>query len=257
NGSAAGGSNIPLAFPAAAQPQGGSAPAAAGGGNPLLTVQTGLSPLEHSSAEARGHQLEEYGQTLSTNATNAVNQQFTIDQMRRESGNGSGWTPGKFSEWVGDARAILNGVGLSGPETDAALANYQAFQKNSMTLVTQATRAVSPRAAVQEMTMIRNALPGAQTSQGGLRYMFDQFSANNDFMIAKNQAAETWRGGHNGTLAGFESAWNQSLSPFAFLVHRMSPDDLTTMASNLQQTGAGRSLLAKIQQEVSPAQKLG
>lgn len=223
----------------------------------MPTVQTGLSPLAESSAKARGTQLEEYGQGLQTNATNAMNGQFLIDQMRRESGNGAGWVPGRFADWVGDARAILNGAGLSGPETDNALANYQAFQKNSMQLVTTATRAVSARAAVQEMQMIQSALPGAHTSAGGLSYMFDQFSANNDFLIAKNQMSDTWRASHNGTLAGFESAWNQSISPFAFLVNRMSAPDLRTMATNLSGSAQGRALLTKIMGEVATGQKLG
>jgi hypothetical protein len=73
--------------------------------------------------------------------------------------------------------------------------------------------------------MIREALPGSHTSFTGLRYIFDQLSANKDLMVAKTQAANAWRGNHNGTLAGFEAAWNQSVSSFAFLAHRMSPAD--------------------------------
>lgn len=66
----------------------------------------------------------------------------------------------------------------------ANAANYQSFQKNAMQLTTAATRAVSPRAAVQEMQMIRTAMPGSETSSGGLNDIFDQLSANNDFMRA-------------------------------------------------------------------------
>jgi hypothetical protein len=76
-------------------------------------------------------------------------------------------------------------------------------------------------------------------------------------MVAKNQAADTWRGSHNGTLAGFESAWNQSVSPFAFLAKRMSNDDFAAMASNLQKTPEGRVLLGRIQGEVGTVAKLG
>jgi hypothetical protein len=150
---------------------------------------------------------------------------------------------------------MLNGAGLH--NYDNSLANFQAFQKNAMTLTTQATRAVSPRAAVQEMQMIREALPGAKTSQGGLGYMFDQFAANNDFTIAKAQAADAWRPAHGGTLEGFESAWNKNISPFAFLVHRMSTADLTAMAGNLGRTEQGRVLLGRIRGEMKVANDSG
>jgi hypothetical protein len=249
----------------ASAPAGGNnAPPPASAPGPISTneqglprVQTGLSPLAESSAKTRGTQLEEYGTSLQTNATNAVNAQFTIDQMRRESGNGSGWTPARFADWQGGIRSVLNGVGLSGPDTDNALANYQSFEKNAMSLVTQATRAVSPRAAVQEMQMIREALPGSHTSAGGLKLIFDQLSAVNDFNVAKNQAAEAWRPAHGGTLSGFEAAWNQSVSPFAFLAHRMSNDDVLAMTANLQKTPEGRALLGRIQNEVGTVNKLG
>jgi hypothetical protein len=242
----------------AAGPRPGNLPPA--GGNAALPANsyvTGLDPLTHASLEKRGTELENYGQSLQDGASSAVNAQFLIDQMRRESGNGAGWTPGTFADWVGDARALFNGVGLSGPATDAALANYQAFQKNSMQLVTQATRAVSPRAAVQEMQMIREALPGSHLSSGGLGFIFDQLSANNDFSIAKAKAAEAWRGSHSGVLAGFDSNWNQNVSPFAFLVNRMSAPDLKAMAANLQQTTQGRALMQRLISETQYAKSNG
>ena len=253
-------------FVTPAMPNGnpGSTPTAAGGapstvsatatvgnaGLPPNSYVTGLDPLTKASMEKRGGELEDYGSKLQTSAADAVNQQFLVDQMRRESSNGAGWTPGAFANWVGDARALFNGAGISSAATDAALANYQAFQKNGMALVTQATRAVSPRAAVQEMQMIAHALPNAELSSGGLSYIFDQLSANNDFIRSRAQAAEAWRGSHNGTLAGFDSAWNQTISPFAFLSVRMSKPDYDTMAANLGQTTQGRGLLARIRSEL-------
>lgn len=222
----------------------------------LPRVQTGLSPLQESSAQKRGSQLEEYGAGLATNATNAVNQQFLVDQMKNESGNGAGWQPGRFAEWGGELKALFNGVLPNASDSiNAALANYQSFQKNAMQLTTAATRAVSPRAAVQEMQMIRTAMPGAETSQGGLNYIFNQLSANNDFQRAKAQAADVWRPQRGGTLDGFESAWNKNVSPFAFLAHRMSAGDLQSMAANLQGTAQGRALLTKMMGEVQYAQK--
>jgi hypothetical protein len=226
----------------------------------LPRVQTGLSPLAESSAKARGTQLEEYGAQLQKDATNAVNNQFLVDSMRRESGNGAGWEPGRYADWIGGVRSMLQGAlgdKYSPDDLKNALGNYQAFEKNSMQLVTTATRAVSPRAAVQEMQMIREALPGSHLSSTGLRYIFDQLSANNDFLTAKNEVSDGWRGNHNGTLEGFEGAWNKSLSPFGFLAHRLSNEDYAAMAANLQKTPQGRALMGRIQNEVALATQLG
>ena len=218
--------------------------------------QTGLNPMQAASAAKRGTELEDYGATLATNATNAVNQNFLIDQMRNESGSGAGWVPGRFSEWGGELKSLFNGVLPNASDSiNASLANYQAFQKNAMALTTQATRAVSPRAAVQEMQMIRQAMPQAETSAGGLNYIFNQLGANNDFMIAKQQAADSWRPAHSGTLDGFETNWNKSVSPYAFFVHRLDSGDLGTMINNLQGSTQGRALIAKMRSEVTFAQQ--
>jgi len=231
---------------------GGSAPSNPAGHNPQTYV-TGLDPLTKASLEKRGTELEEYGKEIQTQAGAAVNQQFLIDQMRRESGGGAGWEPGRYADWIADVRAMLQGAlgdSYSSDSLKAALANYQAFQKNGMQLTMQATRAMSARAAVQEMQMIQQALPSAKLTNGGLGYIFDQLSANNDFIRAKAQAAEAWRSGHNGTLAGFDSDWSQNVSPFAFLVHRMTAQDLQAMAGNLQKTAQGRALLNRMQAEM-------
>lgn len=232
-----------------------SAGASAPGGT-AGRYQTGLNPLQAASAEARGKQLEDYSAGLAMNATNAVNQNFLIDQMRNESGSGAGWVPGRFSEWGGELKSLFNGVLPNASDSiNASLANYQAFQKNAMALTTQATRAVSPRAAVQEMQMIRQAMPQAETSAGGLNYIFNQLGANNDFMIAKQQAADSWRPAHSGTLDGFETNWNKSVSPYAFFVHRLDSGDLGTMINNLQGSTQGRTLIAKMRSEVTFAQQ--
>jgi hypothetical protein len=259
-------SPAPIALPARAEaPQaptlpGGAAPGVTYNAQGVPSWRTGLSPLEEQSAKTRGTQLEDFGAGLQRDASSAVNSQFLIDQMRRESSNGAGWVPGRYADWAGGARSMFQGVfgdKMSPDSLITALGNYQSFEKNSMQLVSAATKAVSPRAAVQEMQMIKTSLPGAHLSETGLRYIFDQLSANNDFTVAKNQVADTWRSQHDGTLAGFDAAWNQSISPFAFLFHRMSNADAQGSMNNLKQTPEGRALIARIQGEIATGAKLG
>jgi hypothetical protein len=255
------GSNVPLAFRAAAgQPQTASAggPNITVGANGMPTIQKGLSPLEESSAKERGNALELYGKDLDTLAQGGVNNNFLVDQMRRESQT---WQQGKFADFKNDALAYLESAGKTlGVDTTGLsqrVGDFQSFNKNAMELVRQSVRQTSSRAAVQEFTLIQQALPNAEMTARGFGQIADQLQGLNDYHIAAQSAAQQWRSTHNGTLDNFESAWNQAITPAAFLVHRMSGDDLATMAGTLQRTPEGRATLGKIQQEITTAQKLG
>ena len=105
--------------------------------------------------------------------------------------------------------------------------------------------------------MIQQALPNPEMTQNGFGKIADQFQAVNDMHVAKQELAQQWRSSHSGTLDGFEAAFNESISPSAFLAHRMSAPDLAAMAANLQKTPEGRTALAHLQRELQVGQQLG
>jgi hypothetical protein len=259
-----GNGSIPLAFKSAAtqQPAPSASPSASGpnvttGANGQPVVQTGLSPLEKSSQEERGTTLEKYGENLDTASSAAVNNNFLLDQMRRES---AGFAMGRFADVEGDLRSVLDGFRSSffpDAQPSQPLADWQSFSKNSMELTRQVVRATSSRAAAQEFTMISKALPSPTMSQQGFSQIADQLSALNDFNIAKQGAAQSWRQSHGQTLDGFESDWNKNTSPGVFLVGRMSPQSLQTMRDSLSKTAEGRATLGQITTKLQYAAQNG
>lgn len=226
----------------------------------LQRWQTGLSPMAESAAKERGTSLEKYGAGLQDDAENAVRNNFLVDQMRRES---QSWGMGKFADVEGEARAYLQGFarnfGISTPQLDQKVADFQTFNKNAMEMSREVVRATSSRAAFQEMKMIQEALPQSEMSQPAFSQIADQLQGVNDFEIAKQAAADRWRArqGGDGTLAGFETDWNKNIGPAAFLVHRMQPTDLQAMAANLQKTPDGRAALAHIKTQMQYADASG
>ena len=279
SGDASSSAPIPLAFKAALPPGAGgsllatppsaqgtsgtAAPPTPAGVNEqgLPRVQAGLSPLAKTSAESRGKALEELGAEVETNANNAVQNNALIDQMRNESAS---WQMGKFADFKNDALAYLQGFGktfnLDTSGIDQRVGDFQAFNKNGMELVRQAVRSTSSRAAVQEFTMIQQALPNAEMSQQGFGQIADQLQSFNDFHIAKQQAAQLWRQGHNGTLDGFNADWNAKMSPSAFLMHRLAatnPDALQTVVSRMAQSSEGVAYLKRLQGELQYGKQAG
>ncbi len=224
----------------------------------LPVVQTGLNPLQKSSLEKRGTELEDYGAQLDANATAAKQNNFLIDQMRRESAS---WEMGKFADHINDAKAYVSAFGhqfgLDTSGYDKTVGDFQAFNKNSMELVRAATRATSSRAAVQEMQMIQQALPSATMTRQGFGQIADQMQALNDYHVAKQQAAQLWRGQHGGTLDQFEANWNGAMSPAAFWVYRMPADQLRVVTAQLQKTPEGRAAVSRIMNEMQVAKTAG
>jgi hypothetical protein len=197
-------------------------------------------------------------QQLATSAENAQAQNFTLDQMRRES---QSWRMGKWSEVENAAyqymKPIADKFGYTG--FDQSVADFEAFRKNAGTLTRQAVRETSPRAAAQEFILIQSQLPSADMSRGGFEQIANQFQAVNDYQIAKHQAAQAWRDQH-GTMDGFEAQWNRAVTPSAFLVNRLAqtnPAELAALKANLEKSAGGRAALDSIKQQVRWAHQYG
>ena len=104
--------------------------------------------------------------------------------------------------------------------------------------------------------MIQQTLPGATMSRPAFDQITDQLGALNDYKLAKQQGASSWRQQH-GTLEGFETDFNRNVSPGAFLLMRMSPDALQAMTAKMQATAEGRTVLKRLGAEVAYGQQNG
>lgn len=237
------------------------APQAPGSVMPGGPIVTGLSPIEKESQESQGAELEKYSAGLNDAAKSAVGNNFLIDQMRSESQT---WRPGWGAGQINNAKAAIQGLAqmanVATPNLDAQVADAQAFRKNAVELTRQVVKQTSSRAALQEFTILQNAQPNEDMSKGGLNQIMNQYQSINDYTIAKQQAAQAWRQTHDGTLQGFDPAFNQSVTPSVFWAIRTlaeSPDEYKAVASRLSQTDAGRGLLSSINKQYITLQQAG
>jgi len=207
-----------------------------------------MSPGQKAENTAYGEQLAKVLPVLGEKADQSRQANFTLDQMRRESET---WNMGKGGTALMTAQQYLKPIAnaLGSDALDRPVADFESFQKNTGTLVRQAVKEVSSRAAVQEFQLIQSQLPSADMSRKGFNQIADQFQAVNDFNIAKHQAGQAWRDA-TGSMNKFEAEWNKNITPAAFLVSRLPPDQLGALRENLQRTPEGRSTLRSIKSQL-------
>lgn len=230
---------------------------------PNQTVQNrfpGQQPLIQGNTTAQTSEQEGYGKSLGEilpkldeSGDSAVRQNALLDQMNAAS---QSFRLGWGSQGQQTARTLIQAFGEQFPslkqyqafqDADKATGDFQDFYKLSTELVRQATKETSPRASQQEMMFIAKALPGPDLSRGGFNAITGQMGGLNDFLVAKQKAGHAWFD-KNGTMAGFDSDWNQNISPGAFIAHRYgsNPDMLTEMKSNMEKTPEGKAVLGNI-----------
>jgi hypothetical protein len=174
--------------------------------------------------------------------------------MRQES---NAWAMGKFADVKNDALAYANSFAKTfGFDTskngsgrfadlDDRVADFQGFVKNAGQLARAATKEVSSRAAFQELQFINNTLPSPEMSAGGFQRVADQMQSVNDYALGRQAAATQWKIGH-GTLEGFDASFNQSVSPGAYLLHRMDVPTATQFFANAQKTSEGQAMVGRL-----------
>lgn len=232
----AGGAPAPTAQPAAGTP----VPTPGGG----AVIPPRLSPFDVSQQQHLAEQIKTYqdGLTAKSQAAAAANARF--DQMRLDSNT---WTMGKFADFKMDALSALDSFkqninGLVGSQVftpDKSVGDWQSFVKNSIEAARIATRETSARAAVQEMQMIRQSLPTPEMSPQGFRQIVDMLQGVNDWYMAKTRAAGSMGATNPAT---FDAQWNQNITPGAFILHRMSTDDMKALHDRMVQSAPGRSM---------------
>jgi hypothetical protein len=228
-GLAAGGA-ISQGAPAGATPQGAS-------GVPG-TVIPGLTPAEMSEQEKRGAHVEEQAQENIDMAANAQRQNALMDRMKADVGN---FPQGPLGPATSTMNSYLRYFDPEGKQQPVATA--EEFNKNAGIILRQAVHDTSSRAAVQEYRLIGNTLPAQENSPMGTIRVLNEFQGLNDYVIAKTQAQGIWRQTHNGSVRDFETDWQSRVTPDAFMMYRMTPQDRQSTIQQLQQTPGGRSTL--------------
>lgn len=215
-------------------------------GQTFGTMAPAMTPGQLKENEAYGTEIAKTLPVLAEKADNSRQANFTLEQMKAES---QSWDMGKGGTALMNAQKYLKSaaavIGLKDTWLDKPVADFESFQKNAGTLTRQAVKEVSSRAAVQEFTMIQNQLPSADMSRGGFNQIVNQFQAVNDYNIAKHQAGQVWKDA-TGSMDKFDAEWNKNITPSAFLVSRLPPEQLGALKVNLERTAEGRATLKSI-----------
>ncbi|CAM6001451.1 unnamed protein product [Sphagnum balticum] len=148
----------------------------------------------------------------------------------------------------------MNKFGISTPQWNASLGNIQQMQS----LIGAAARSAIHEAGGRsntELGVITRSLPGADMTPAGLYLSSAPLMGANDFDLAKQQAKEKWWNEHNRSLEGFESDFNNKISPGVFTLYRLQQSPYGTAAvkallDNMQQTAQGKATLAHLKQQM-------
>ncbi len=217
-------------------PAGAAIRPTAGGG---ATISSTLTPGGVAQQTAQVKQWTEAQNEYATEATGANTQNYVIGQMQAEL---RGFTPGLLTNPSQQFLRLANTVTAPLGHPIQSVADWQAFNKNAIQLVSGAVQAVSPRAAFQEVKFFQNALPNAAMTQGGIDTVLSELQGLNDWRVARAAAAAKW----TGPQAAFNAQWTQTAPIFPFMVRRMSAADATAWAQNMAKTPAGKTYLRQI-----------
>jgi hypothetical protein len=105
---------------------------------------------------------------------------------------------------------------------------------------------------VQEFKLIGDTLPTPSTSPDGMARVLNEYRGLNNFRLAKMQAQKQWEDDHGGPghVAGFETDFAKTVSPYAFVVARMDPNDRSNVYAKLNTSTEGRRELALLAKQL-------
>lgn len=213
---------------------------------------TELSPAQKTQQERGAAADQTDREEVIAQAQEAANQQASIDVMR----NNASQIIGGTGEWA-PYRVTAQKIALALGDKDVAnsVGNAESFVKNEGQLTRQAVRETSSKAAVQEFKLIGDTLPTIETSGQGLNMVLGEYSGFNDYKQAKLQAQSQWaqRPGSTGPYdnTGFESYWNNTVSPYTFIWNRMGAPERTAITNKLLQSAEGRKELSALNRQLS------
>ena len=232
--------------------------------------RTAIPLADETNLKERGQGWAKREAEINEQASNAVGTNNSLDNMRMAA-TGINMGAGASSYQTANTWLLSAGkaLGMDTSGLQEKVANSEDFNKNSIAMVSQATKAVSPRASQQEMQYIAKSQPSLDMSRGGFNMIADQMQGVNDFTIARAKALDDYINGNeaagikpHGNSGGFDVWFNQQVTPAAFTISRMkqSPEGLQrldAMAKDLVKTPEGKQALKGMIKHYSTAQSLG
>jgi hypothetical protein len=225
---------------------------------------------DETNLKERGQGWAKREAEINEQAVNAVGANNTFDNMRMAAQR---IDMGAGAASLQTANTWLLSLGKSlGMDTSSLadkVGSAEDFNKNSIAMVSAATKAVSPRASQQEMQFIAKSQPSIDMSRGGFNMIADQMQGVNDFATARAQALQDYINGNekagikaHGNSGGFDVWFNQQVTPAAFTLQRMTltadgKDRFKALFADLNKTPEGQSAARGMLKHYESAAKMG
>lgn len=220
---------------------------AVGAGGPAVSDRPFIgkpsyTPQQESEQKGVGDKLAAQRQEIMDQGATAQAANVNLFNMRQAAQD---LYTGKGGEAFAELTKYLR---LVDPKWNGSVTKAETFVKDGGNLLRQAVKDTSSRAAVQEYKLIGETLPTLATSPQGIQTLLGELQGFNDYKFAKAKAMDSWLADptHQGSIAGFETQFHQTLNPYTFIALRMSPEDLGQMVTKLSGTDAGKRAISKL-----------
>jgi len=192
---------------------GGRAPPAAAG--PANSSGSGISaapgPQQGSFLSSLGRESGGYVQQLQEGADAAVNANYALDQMLKDSEKVSLGPAAGAKEWgLKNLTAVGQVFGVNVPSN---LADYQELDKYANQIAFAATRQMGSREAAQIVHLQMQSNPNKELTAGAFTDLAQSMKAMNNYLIAKNQALQQAARTNGGDAMQAAAQWTKTVDP--------------------------------------------
>lgn len=216
-----------------------------GAGGTIVSPRATEADKGRSGAQIAAN--EKWRATLTEEADQGVRMNAILDQAKMASQT---WQAGKFAPYKMAALSVVDDIGqavngMVGKEVwkpSTAVGDWQKFNKDMIENVRRVVIATSTRAAFKEFEILQKAQPADDMSPQGFRSIVSQMQGMNDWLSAKSQAAANFRG----EASEFSRSWDSQISPLAFIVARMGPEEQVALSNKLAKMPGGQAVRASI-----------
>lgn len=212
-----------------------------------------LGPGQETALKERAEAEQKDRQETIEEGEAAQGQQAILSRLKDDAQQ---FSPGPLAGYTQTANSYMRALfGTNAPQ----VASYEDFIKNAGALTRAAVRETSSRAAVQEFRLIDATLPSPQMSPQGLQQVINEYQGLNDWRLAKVQAQQGWEQQHGGigNVQGFETDWQNKVSPYAFVFNRMAPNEQAGLVSRLRSSPEGQREIAALTRQLQYLKQSG
>ena len=130
-------------------------------------------------------------------------------------------------------------------DLDKSVSSYESANSTINEIVRKAVRESDPNPSFVQTRMAIEAMPVALQSEKGAERINNRMIGLTDHTIARAEMMDKYRE-TRGTVAGFDSWWRGQVSPFAFVVNKMAPDEKLQLTEFLGRTLSGQAEKAQL-----------